>query len=462
MNDFDLLVIGAGPAGYVGAIRAAQLGAKVCLVERADVGGVCLNRGCIPTKTLTGLAELLEKTRTFQKLGIRIEGNVVPDLARAVQRKREIVSSLVRGIRTLLAANGVTLVSGEASFADQRTVEVRQAGATRELSANKILIATGSEASELPNLPFDGSAIISSSEALELEEVPRSVLVVGAGAIGCEFAFIFSALGSAVTVVEIMDRVLPLEDCDVSAVIEREFKKRRVTLVTSDSVASSFKSDSGVRCTFKNGKEIEVAKVLVSVGRRLNTGGLRLENAGVGRGEKNEVAVNEAMETNVAGIYAAGDVAGRKMYAHSASREAIVAVSNAAGQKKAMDYSAVPSCVFTRPQVASVGMTEKGATDKGLEVKVGVFNLRGLGMAHVLDETSGMVKIVADAKTDEVLGVHIVGAHACELIHEGVVAVANKLTATALGETIHAHPTLSEAVMEAAEAVHGLSIHSSG
>jgi dihydrolipoamide dehydrogenase len=462
VKDFDLLVIGAGPAGYVGAIRAAQLGAKVCLIERAEVGGVCLNRGCIPTKILTNFAELLEKTRTFRRLGIHIEGDVAFDLALAMERKREVVSTLVKGVRALLARHRVTLISGEASFAEDRIVEVRQDGATQKLSADKILIATGSEASELPNLPFDGSAIISSTEALELEEVPRSILVVGAGAIGCEFAFIFSALGSTVTIVEIMERALPLEDHDVSTVIERECKKRRVTLVTSDSVASCSRSGSGVRCILKSGKEIEVAKVLVSVGRRLNTRGLCLDKAGMRCGEKNEILVNEAMETSAPGIYAAGDVAGRKMYAHSASREAIVAVSNAMGQKKAMDYSAVPSCVFTRPQVASVGMTERAAIEKGLRVKVGVFNLRALGRAQVLDEIDGMVKIVADARTDVVLGVHIVGAHACELIHEGVVAVANKLTATALGETIHAHPTLSEAVMEAAEAVHGLSIHSSG
>lgn len=462
MYDFDLLVIGAGPAGYVGAIRAAQLGARVCLIERAEVGGVCLNKGCIPTKTLTNLAELLEKSKTFQKLGIRIEGTATPDLARAMQRKREVVSSLVKGVRALLVGRGVTLVKGEAGFADERTVEVRQDGTTQKLSAKKLLIATGSVASELPNLPFDGSTVISSSEALELENIPGSLLVVGAGAIGCEFAFIFGALGSTVSVVEIMERALPLEDQEVSSVIEREFKKRRVTLFTSDRIASASRSGSGVKCTLSSGKEIEVEKALISVGRRLNTWELHLEKTGVRCGDRNEIVVNEAMETSTPGIYAAGDVVGKKMYAHSASREAIVAVSNAMGHKKVMDYSAVPSCVFTRPQVASVGMTEKGAIDKGHQVKVGVFNLRGLGKAHVLDETSGMVKIVADARTDAVLGVHIVSAHACELIHEGVIAITHGLTATTLGETIHAHPTLSEAMMEAAEAVHGLSIHSSG
>jgi dihydrolipoamide dehydrogenase len=259
-----------------------------------------------------------------------------------------------------------------------------------------------------------------------------------------------------------MERALPLEDVDVSAVIERELKKRRITVITSDSVLSCSRNQSGVKCSLKSGKEIDVAKVLVSVGRRLNTRELNLDKTGVRCGEKNEISVNQAMETSAPGIYAAGDVVGRKMYAHSASREAIVAVSNAMGRKKVMDYSAVPSCVFTRPQVASVGMTEKEAIEQCSEVKVGIFNLRALGKAQVLDEIGGMVKIIADARSDAVLGLHIVGANACELIHEGVLAVANKLTATALGETIHAHPTLSEAVMEAAEAVHGLSIHSSG
>jgi len=460
-DDFDLLIIGAGPAGYVGAIRAAQLGAKVCLVERAEVGGVCLNKGCIPTKTLTNFVDLLEKAKTLSKLGIRVDGVPAPDLAAAMRRKREIVSSQVKGIRTMLAGRGVTLVNGEASFADQRTIEVKHGDSLARISGKKVLIATGSESSELPNLKFDGTTIISSSDALELEEIPRRVLVIGAGAIGCEFALILGALGSSVTMVEVMERVLPLEDHDVSAIVEREFKKRKVTLITSDSVESCLKSESGVKCTLESGREIDVDKVLVSVGRHLNTRGLGLEKAGVKCGEKGEIVVNEAMATEAPGVYAAGDVVGKKMYAHSASRESIVAVSNALGMRKVMDYSAVPSCVFTRPQVASVGITEKGAIDKGLQVKVGIFNLRALGMAHVLDEISGMVKIVADARTDVVLGVHIVGAHACELIHEGVVAVANKLTATSLGETIHAHPTLSEAVMEAAEAVHGLSIHSS-
>lgn len=465
VKDFDLLVIGAGPAGYVGAIRAAQMGARVCLVERAEVGGVCLNRGCIPTKTLTNFAELLERARTFQKLGIRVQGSFAPDLACAMQRKREIVSSQVKGIRGLLDGWGVTLVKGEASFVDERTVQVEETGSTQKLSAKKLLLATGSEASGLPDLPFDGSTILSSNEALELEEIPKSLLVVGAGAIGCEFAFIYSVLGSAVSIVEVMEKALPLEDEEVSTVMEREFKKRKVVLFMSDRVASSSRNAGGIKCVLRSGKEIEAEKMLISVGRSLNTRALCLEKAGVKCGDRNEILVNETMETSTSGIYAAGDVAGKRMYAHSASREAIVAVSNALGgnalgQKKRMDYSAVPSCVFTKPQVASVGMTEKAAVQEGHQVRIGTFNLRALGKAQVLDEISGMVKIVADAGTDRVLGVHIVGAYACEMIHEGVVAVAHGLTASALAETIHAHPTLSEAVMEAAEAVHKLSIHS--
>ncbi len=472
MQEFDLLVIGAGPAGYVGAIRAAQLGGRVCLVEKAEVGGVCMNRGCIPTKSLVAFADLYEKTKSSASLGVRVDGRVTADLAAAVQRKREVVATLVKGVRSLLAKRGVTVVSGEARFVNERTVEVAgaetaggaappAAAGLERLSARKILIATGSETAELPGLPFDGSRVLSSTEALELEAAPRSMLIVGAGAIGCEFAFIFSALGTCVTVVEILDRALPTEDSDVSSVMGRELRKRKIDLVTQDSVLKCVVNPASVKSTLRSGNEVETERVLVSVGRRFNTAGLSLDKAGVMCGARGEIQTDEHMETSSAGIYAAGDVVGKKMYAHSASREAIVAVENAlTAAGKTMDYSAVPSCTFTRPEVGSVGLTEAQAVERGLKVNVGSFNFRALGRAQVLGEIAGMVKVVADAATDVVLGVHIIGPHATELVHEGVLAVAQRLTARALGETIHAHPTLSEAVMEAAEGVHGLSIHS--
>jgi dihydrolipoamide dehydrogenase len=486
MQEFDLLVIGAGPAGYVGAIRAAQLGAKVCLIEKAEVGGVCMNRGCIPTKTLTTFAELFEKVKSSAAFGVRIDGEITADLASAVRRKREVVAMLVKGVRTLLVRRGVTLVSGEADFLNDRTVEVAGgSGATgaARFSGRKILIATGSETAELSGIPFDGSRVLSSTEALELEEIPKSMLIVGAGAIGCEFAFIFSALGTCVTVVEILDRALPSEDRDISSVMERELRKRKIDLVTQDSVLSCRANPASVKCVLRSGSEIETEKVLVSVGRRFNTTGFSLDKAGVKCGARGEIEANEYMETTVRGTYAAGDVVGKKMYAHSASREAIVAVENALSDggvsgagavrgasagaagtrsvRRAMDYSAVPACTFTRPEVGSVGLTEAQAVEQGLKVKVGSFNFRALGRAHVLGEVAGMVKVVAHAETDVVLGVHIIGPHATELVHEGVLAVAHRLTARTLSETIHAHPTLSEAVMEAAEGVHGLSIHHS-
>ena len=465
MQQFDLLVIGAGPAGYVGAIRAAQLGARVCLIEKAEVGGVCMNRGCIPTKSLVAFAELYEKTKSSAALGVRVEGQVTADLPAAARRKREVVAMLVKSVRNLLVKRGVTLVGGEASFVNERTVEVAGAGTTAgvkdRFSARKVLIATGSETAELPGMPFDGSRVLSSTEALELESVPKSMLIVGAGAIGCEFAFIFSALGTCVTVVEILDRALPTEDRDVSSVMERELRKRRIDLVTRDSVLSCAVGPSSVKSVLKSGNELETERVLVSVGRRFNTAGLLLDRAGVKCGPRGEILADERMETGSAGVYAAGDVVGKKMYAHSASREAIVAVENALTDAgKTMDYSAVPACTFTHPEVGSVGLTEAQAVERGLKVKVGSFNFRALGRAHVLGEIAGLVKVVADADSDVVLGVHIIGPHATELVHEGVLAVSQRLTARALGETIHAHPTLSEAVMEAAEGVHGLSIHS--
>jgi len=494
MQEFDLLIIGAGPAGYVGAVRAAQLGARVCLVEKAEVGGVCMNRGCIPTKNLVAFAELYERITSASAFGVRVEGQVSADLAAAVRRKREVVSVLVKGVRGLLAKRGVTLVSGEARFVNERTVEVAgartdgttgavgSAGAAagpERLSARKILIATGSETADLPGMAFDGSRVLSSTEALDLETVPRSMLIVGAGAIGCEFAFIFSTLGACVTVVEVLERALPAEDRDVSAVMERELRKRKIDLVTQDSVAACVVTPTSVKSTFRSGSELETEKVLVSVGRRFNTGGLSLDGAGVKCGPRGEIQADEYMETSSPGIYAAGDVVGKRMYAHSASREAIVAVENAligeevrggrsatragapgSADRRTMDYSAVPACTFTRPEVGSVGLTEAQALERGLKVNVGSFNFRALGRAQVLGEIAGMVKVVADAATDVVLGVHIIGPHATELVHEGVLAVSQRLTAKALGETIHAHPTLSEAVAEAAEGVHGLSIHS--
>lgn len=466
MQEFDLLVIGAGPAGYVGAIRAAQLGASVCLVERNEVGGVCLNRGCIPTKALTNFAALYERTRGSADFGVRIDGTVTADIGFAIRRKQEVVLSLVKGVRTLLSKRGVTLVKGEASFTGERAVVVTGESGAQHLGAGKILVAAGSEAAELPGLAFDGAGVISSTEALDLEEIPGSVLIVGAGAIGCEFAFIWSALGSSVTMVEILDRALPQEDPDISAVMERELKKRKIELHTGDSVSSCSAGPPGVRCTLKSGKTFHADKVLVSAGRGFNTSSLSLAKAGVRCGERGEVVTDDYMETSVPGIYAAGDVVGKKMYAHSASREAIVAVENALadrrgrGLRRTMDYSAVPSCTFTKPEVGSVGLTEAQAAEKGLKVRVGVFNFRALGRARVLGELAGLVKVVAHADTDVVLGVHIIGPHATELIHEGVVAVAHRLTSKVLAETIHGHPTLSEAIMEAAEGVHGLSIHS--
>ncbi|MFH0777848.1 MAG: dihydrolipoyl dehydrogenase [Candidatus Eisenbacteria bacterium] len=455
MDEFDIIVIGAGPAGYAGAIRAARLGAKVCLVEKAAVGGVCLNRGCIPTKSLTAFVELLEKVKTSGAFGVVVDGKVTPDLRIAMKRKRDLVAGLTKGIEGLLARRGVVLTKGTASFADKKTLEVSGPEGTQRVSAPRILIATGSQPAEVPSLSFDGSTVICSDEALELEEVPRSILIVGAGAIGCEFAYILSGLGACVTVVEMMERALPLEDSDVSVVMERELRRRRITLLTSDGVAVATRITSGVKCVLKSGTEMEVEKVLVCVGRRFDTEGLGLGRAGVTRGERGEISVGSSMETSVAGTYAAGDVVGKKMYAHSASREAVVAVENALGAKKEMNYSAVPSCIFTNPQVGSVGLTQEQAVARGFETKAGVFNFRALGKAHVMGETSGFVKIIADAATDVVLGVHIIGPHASELVHEGAVALARRLTSTELSEVIHAHPTLSEAVMEAADAVRG-------
>ena len=461
MAEKRLIVLGAGPGGYVAAIKAAQLGAKVTIIEDTEVGGTCLNRGCIPTKALIASAEAIDKINRAEEYGIEIKGEVSCNLSKIIERKNKVVAIQVKGIRSLLKSWGIELLEGRGKIKDVNKVEVAlKDGSNRTAEGDNIIIATGSRPARLPIFPFDGKNVITSDEALNITEIPKSVLIVGAGVIGCEFAFILKELGAEVTIVEMLSHAVATEDEEISEILERELKKRKIKLILNTKIEKIEKNSEGdLTAKLSDGKEIKTEKVLVSIGRALNTENIGLEELGIKKGKKGEIEVNSRMETNVSGIYAIGDVVGGIMLAHVASTEGIVAAENIMGHSREMDYNIVPAGIFTMPEIGSVGLREKQAKDKGIDIKVGRFQFRGLGKAHAMGEIAGMAKIIADAKTDKVLGLHIIGAHAADLVHEGAVAMKLGATAKDIGNTIHAHPTLSEAIMEASEDLHKIAIH---
>ena len=457
----QLTIIGAGPGGYVAAIRAAQKGAQVTVVEGAEVGGTCLNWGCIPTKTLIASAEALERTRNAADFGILVSGEVGYNLEKIRERKDKVVSTQVKGIRGLFKSWGVKLIEGRGSMLSPDTVRVvREDGTVTDVKSDKVIIATGSRPAKLPGFPFDGERVITSDEAIQLTSIPKSLLIVGAGVIGSEFAFIYRSFGAEVTMVEMMARAISTEDEEMSALLERELKKAKIKLVTKVKVEKVEKGSDGMMVAkLSNATEVRTERILVSIGRSMNSENLGLESVGVAIGKRGEITVNERMETSVPGIYAIGDVTGNMMLAHVASQQGLVAVANALGADSRMDYSVVPAGIFTMPEIGSVGLREGQAIERGIKYRVGRFQFRGLGKAHAMGEITGMAKIIADEATDKVLGVHICGAHATDLIHEGALAMQLGATAKQLGEMIHAHPTLAEALMEAAEDVHKEAIH---
>ena len=455
-----ITIVGSGPGGYVAAIRAAQRGARVTVVEDAEVGGTCLNWGCIPTKTLIASTDALEMARHAADFGVELSGEVTYNLPKIRERRDKVVSTQIKGIRALFKSWGVDLIPGRGSLISEDVVRaVRKDGTTQDIRSDRIIIATGSRPAAIPGLPFDGNNILSSNDAVLMHEVPASILIVGAGVIGCEFAFLYRSLGSSVTVVEMLPRALSSEDEDISSLIEKELKKAKIKLITGARIESMKGTAEGVTAVLSNGQEVQAAKALVSIGRALNTEGLRLEDAGLAAGKRGEVPVNDRMETTVPGIYAIGDVTGIMMLAHVASRQGIVAAENALGGSVRMDYAAVPAGIFTRPEIGSAGLREHQARERGMKISTGTFPYRALGKAHAMGEIAGIVKVIADAGTDRVLGVHICGAHAADLVHEGALAITMGATSKQLGAMIHAHPTLAEGIMEAAEAVHGNAIH---
>jgi dihydrolipoamide dehydrogenase len=456
-----LTIIGAGPGGYVAAIRAAQRGAQVTVVEGSEVGGTCLNWGCIPTKSLIASAEALEHTRRAVDFGVEVVGTIGFNLSKILARKDKIVSTQVKGIRGLLKSWGVTLVEGRGLLISRDIVQVeKKNGSSLDVRSDNVIIATGSRPAKLPGFPFDGEQVMTSDDAVQMKKIPKSLLIVGAGVIGSEFAFIYRTFGAEVTMVEMMPHALSTEDEEMSSIMEREFKKAKIKFIGNVRVESIEKgSDGMMTALLSSGQEIKAEAILVSIGRHMNSEDLGLEAAGVKTGNRGEIIVNEKMETNREGIYAIGDVTGRIMLAHVASTQGLVAVNNILGGNEQMDYSVVPAGIFTMPEIGSVGMREQQAREQGVAYKVGRFQFRGLGKAHAMGEIIGMAKVISDAATDRVLGVHICGAHATDLVHEGALAMRTGVTATQLGQLIHAHPTLAEAVMEAAEDVHGIAIH---
>lgn len=453
-------VIGGGPGGYVAALKAAQLGAQATVIEKAELGGTCLNRGCIPTKTLIASAEILHKLKSLADYGIELNGSFSPNLSKIMERKDKVVSIQIKGIRGLFKSWGVNLIQGKGTLLSEGKVEVEKEDGGREtVEADRIIIATGSRPAQIPTFPFDGKRILSSDDAVAIKEIPKSMLIVGAGVIGSEFACLFSEFGTDVTMVEAQERALSTEDREVSELLEREFKKRKVKLLTGVSVTRVEARDDGMHSFLSDGKDLVTENILVSVGRSFNTENMGLEALDIQKGKKGEIFVNEKMETNVDGVYAVGDVVGGMLLAHKASREGIVAASNACGIGARMDYSVVPAAIFTSPEIASVGLREHQAVEKGISFRKGAFLYRALGKAHAMGEITGFFKIIAEAGSDRIIGAHIVGPHAAELIHEVAVAMRAGLKAKDIAETIHAHPTLSEGLMEACEDVHGEAIH---
>ncbi len=464
MASFDLIVIGSGPGGYVAAIRAAQLGLATCVVEKDPfLGGTCLHRGCIPTKALLHTADVLQQAREGAKVGVVCAG-VELDLKAAHAHKRKVVTKNAKGIEFLFRKNKVTWMQGTGSLRGGGKVEVgKPDGSSETLDARFILLATGSRCGDLPHVKADGERIINSDHALELQQVPDSLLVVGAGAVGMEFASVYARYGARVTVLELLDRVLPLEDQDVSSEVARAFKKQGIEVHTSVTI-EEVHTDSGrvrARGTKAPGEEVvfEAERLLVAVGRRAVTEGLGLENTQV-KVERGRVVVDGAYRTDEAGVYAIGDLIDTPWLAHVASAEGVAAVEHMAGMTPpAINYRHVPNCTYCSPEVGSIGLTEAQAREAGAEVRAGSFPFSAIGKAAILNASGGFVKIVADARHDEVLGVHIVGPHATELIAEAAAALRGELTVEELIRTIHAHPTLHEAIHEAAEAVHGAAIH---
>jgi len=454
---FDVVVVGTGPGGYVSAIRCAQLGLSVAAVEDDRPGGVCLNWGCIPTKALLRNAEVVQLFHRAEEFGITLSG-FQADYAEAIKRSRRVADRMAKGVEFLIKKNTITLVPGRGVLRSAHTVEVTGASGATTLEGRAVILATGSEPRSLPGIVIDEKRVISSNGAVRNEQRPASLVIIGAGAVGVEFADIFNAYGTAVTVLEALPRIVPIEDEEVSAQLARILARRKIEVKTGVTVKAVVPSSSGVRVTTDAGT-IDAEQVLMAVGRAARVKDVGLDALGVTM-ERNFVKVSPMMETSVKGVYAIGDMAGAPLLAHKAMAEGVVAAEAIAGKNpQPVDYANVPSCTYCRPQVASIGLTEAKAKETGRGVTVGKFPFTASGKAVALGETDGFVKVVADKATGEILGVHILGPEATEIIHEFAVGRTLEATLEEIIHTIHAHPTLSEAALEATLAALGQAIH---
>lgn len=459
MADFDVVVVGAGPGGYVAAIRAAQLGLNTAIVEKESVGGVCLNWGCIPSKSLLRNAEVLNLVNNAAEFGISFD-NLTYDFSKAISRSREVVEKLTSGVQYLLNKNRVTLIEGSARFVEAHQLEIAETNQT--ITSENIIIATGARQRHIESMPIDHEVVINSRDALSMNHVPSSITIIGAGATGAEFAHIYKSYGAEVTVVEMLDRIIPNEDPEISELLTRSFQTRGINIKTGVSVSSiEVVNGTGVVNILENNSEeiISSEKVLVAVGVQPNTDGIGLEKVGVTT-DRGFVSVGDNMETNVTGVYAIGDVTGKMLLAHVASAQAVTAVEYIAGLNPApIDYHLMPKAIYCEPQVASFGITEDQAITEGIEVQIGKFPFSASGKAIALGHTEGMVKLITDPEIGEILGAHMIGSEVTELLAE--LSMTNLLegTTTELGWLVHPHPTISETLKEAALDTTGEAIH---
>lgn len=457
MKTYEVVVIGSGPGGYVAAIRSAQLGFKTAIVEKYDtLGGTCLNVGCIPSKVLLDSSHHYEDAlKHFQAHGIEISGEVKINLQKMIERKKSVVDQTCAGVKFLMDKNKIDVFHGVGSFVSSTQIKITaNDGKSEEITAKNVIIATGSKPSSLPFITIDKERIITSTEALKLDEVPKHLIVIGGGVIGLELGQVYSRLGASVSVVEYMDGILPTMDKSLGKELTKVLKKQGFKFYTGHQVKEVFRQGKGVivKATNAKGEEVilEGDYCLVAVGRRPYTEGLNLEAAGVKKDERGRVEVNNHLQTNVPNIYAIGDVVRGAMLAHKAEEEGVLVAEYLAGQKPHIDYNLIPGVVYTWPEVASVGKTEEQLKAEGANFKVGQFPMRALGRARASMDTDGFVKILADANTDEILGVHIIGARAADMIAEAVTAMEFKASAEDISRISHAHPTFTEAIKEAA------------
>ena len=459
---YDIIVIGSGPGGYVTAIRASQLGLKTAIVERSELGGICLNWGCIPTKALLKSAQVFEYLKHAGDYGIKVNGGEA-DITAVVKRSRDVADGMSKGVQFLMKKNKIDVIKGFGKVKAGKKVEVKDdAGKTSDYEAKNIIIAVGARSRQLPNLPQDGKKIIGYREAMVLPKLPKSMVVVGSGAIGVEFAYFYATMGTKVTVVEFLPNIVPVEDEEVSKQLERSFKKIGIDILTNSSVESvdTKGADCKVKIKTAKGEQIIDAEIVLSaVGIQANLEGIGLEDVGIAS-DKGKILTNPYYQTNIPGYYAIGDCVGGQALAHVASAEGIICVEKIAGHNpEPLDYNNIPGCTYCQPEIASVGYTEKAAKEKGYEIKVGKFPFSASGKASAGGSKDGFVKVIFDAKYGEFLGAHLIGANVTEMIAEVVVARKLETTGHEMIKTVHPHPTMSEAIMEAAAAAYGEVIH---